>query len=254
MSAITSRNAELQEKLAYRGMQDPGRHNFRYQFLPSDHSALYRKLSRANGVDTKRLPQYNVHDWLDPTSPNFLPEIRDAVFHYIPRSDENDRFEIGIATKDMDDAAWKYGHSAQIILDGTFGVCSERLLLFIIMVIDEEWKGVPVSFLLFSAATGAKATHASYNRAILQKLLSAWRVHLGIKNGVDFSPSVAITDTDTKERSALLDVWPAIWLLLCKFHVRQCWTNNRKAILRDSKASPYWNDYVRTRLCQLEER
>ncbi len=125
------------------------------------------------------------------------------VFHYCPRSDKNERFEIGIATRDMDEAAWRYGHSAQLILDGTFGVCSERLLLFIVMVVDEGWKGVPVSFLLFSAATGAKATHASYNRAILEKLLLAWKRHLGSKNATVFTPAIAITDTDTKERSAL---------------------------------------------------
>ncbi len=228
--------------------------NIRYHFLPTDHTTLYRKFSRTNGIDTKRLPQYNVHDWLDPESESYIPAIRDAVFHYCPRSEENDRFEIGIATASMDEAAWKYGHSAQVILDGTFGVCSERLLLFIVMVIDEGWKGVPVSFLLFSAATGAKATHASYNRGILNKLLTSWKRHFGERNGKSFEPSVAITDTDTKERSALLDVWPSLWLLLCTFHVRQCWTNHRKAILRDNKGTPFWNEHVRSRLYQLEDK
>ncbi|KLO10035.1 hypothetical protein SCHPADRAFT_833081 [Schizopora paradoxa] len=253
ISAIASKNAELQEKMAYRGMGEPGPQKYRYHFLPSDHSTLYRKLSRSNGIDPSRLPQYNVHEWLDPESENYNEKIRNGVFHYVPRSDDDDRFEIGIATVEMDEAAWKYGHSSQIILDGTFGVCSERLLLFIVMVIDEAWKGVPVSFLLFSAATGTKATHASYNRAILQKLIRAWKTHLGERSGKGFRPLVAITDTDTKERSALLDVWPSLWLLLCKFHVRQCWTNNRKAVLRESKGSPFWNDLVRDRLCQLEE-
>lgn len=240
--------------MAYRGMVEPGPQSFRYHFLPSDHSTLYRKFSRANGIDPTRLPQYNVDDWLNPESEGFIQEVRDGVFHYCPRSDDNDRFEIGIATLEMDEAAWKYGHTSQVILDGTFGVCSERLLLFIVMVVDESWKGVPVSFLLFSAATGAKATHASYSRAILQKLLGAWRNHLGLRDGKNFEPSVAITDTDTKERSALLDVWPSIWLLLCKFHVRQCWTNNRKSALRELKGAPFWTDHVRGCLSQLEEK
>jgi hypothetical protein len=54
----------------------------------------------------------------------------------------------------MDDAAWVYGHNSQVILDGTFGVCSTRLLLFIVMGVDEHGRGVPLAMLLFSAPTG----------------------------------------------------------------------------------------------------
>jgi hypothetical protein len=38
-------------------------------------------------------------------------------------------------------AAYKYGHEGLILLDGTFNVSDKRLLLFILMVIDESWKG-----------------------------------------------------------------------------------------------------------------
>lgn len=34
------------------------------------------------------------------------------------------------------------------------------------------------------------------------------------------------------ERNALFHVFPNIWLLLCKFHLRQCWTNHRERHLR----------------------
>ncbi|CAG8817506.1 3764_t:CDS:1, partial [Gigaspora rosea] len=42
---------------------------------------------------------------------------------------------------------------------------------------------------------------------------------------VTFSPHVAMTDTDIKERKPLLKLWPEIILLLCYFHISQCWKN-----------------------------
>lgn len=114
----------------------------------------------------------------------------------------------------MDEAAHKYAHHPQLILDGTFGVCSSRLLLFIAMAINEEGKGVPITFFLFSATRGNWATQASYNTEILRKLLASWKAHLERKYG-KFEPYTCITDTDTKERGALPLVWAQILLLIC---------------------------------------
>ena len=127
----------------------------------------------------------------------------------------------------MDEAAWQYGHKNQIILDGTFGVCSSCVLVFIAMGWNKENKGIVLAFLIFSAPTGNQATHAGYNTDILTELLGSWAAHLG-KHPVTketFTPYVAITDTDPKERAALAKTWGSIILLLCHFHVRQCWTN-----------------------------
>ncbi|KAJ7116155.1 hypothetical protein C8R43DRAFT_824503, partial [Mycena crocata] len=62
------------------------------------------------------------------------------------------------------------------------------------------------------------------------------------------------TDTDTKERGALIDVWPNIWLLLCKFHLRQCWTNKRKALklVPGIDESDFWKDYAHGQFLSLE--
>ena len=49
----------------------------------------------------------------------------------------------------MDNAAWKYAHHSQLVLDGTFGVCTSRLLLFIALAQDKNGKGVPLAFFLF---------------------------------------------------------------------------------------------------------
>ena len=51
-------------------------------------------------------------------------------------------WELGISTPEQRKAAWKYGHGKLILMDGTFNVSDKRVLLFIVMVIDENWKGV----------------------------------------------------------------------------------------------------------------
>ena len=71
---------------------------------------------------------------------------------------KENRFEISLSTPEMDEAAWRFGHENQILLDGTFGICNKRILLFISMVLDEERKGIPVSFLMFSAPSGNRQT------------------------------------------------------------------------------------------------
>ena len=99
----------------------------------------------------------------------------------------------------MDEAAWNYVHGSQLVLDGTFRTCLERLLLFVAMGIDQDNHGVPVAFFLFSAEGGVKAMHGSYDRPILSDLLASWKEHLSAANGQPFEPLVAITDTDTRE-------------------------------------------------------
>ncbi|KAJ7110244.1 hypothetical protein C8R43DRAFT_962415 [Mycena crocata] len=246
VSAIQTKNIEMMQNKSYRDMDtfNPAHANFRYQYLPSDSRQLYRLYTRSEGIDVSFKPQYNIDNWMNPTSPYFCPQIHDAIFHYSARCEQGDRLKICISTPAMDEAAWKYGHQSQIILDGTFGVCSSRMLLFIAMGIDEDGHGVPLAFFLFSAPTGTRATHAGYNREILRELLTSWRDHLS--RGRPY----------TKERGALLDVWPNIWLLLCKFHLRQCWTNKRKSLkLVPSLEDPdFWKDYVNGQLLSLEAR
>jgi hypothetical protein len=51
-------------------------------------------------------------------------------------------WELGLSTPEQRKAAYKYGHEGLILLDGTFNVSDKRVLLFIVMVIDENWKGM----------------------------------------------------------------------------------------------------------------
>jgi hypothetical protein len=129
---------------------DPQTVDVHYLLQPTDNATLYHKSSHKIGVDVRKASQYNVDDWLNPASPDFQPEIHKAVFHYSAWSTIGEHFEVCISTPEMDVAAWSYGHRSQIILDGTFGVCSTQLLLFICMAIDEKMKGVPIALFLFS--------------------------------------------------------------------------------------------------------
>lgn len=41
-----------------------------------------------------------------------------------------------------------------------------------------------------------------------------------------------MTDTDFRERAALLAVWPSMRLLLCTYHVSTCWANQLNNALK----------------------
>ncbi|KAJ3555948.1 hypothetical protein NM688_g2298 [Phlebia brevispora] len=99
----------------------------------------------------------------------------------------------------MKEAAWKYAHHSQIILDGTFGICNKKMLLFIAMGVDEANRGVPLAFFLFSAPQDNQRTCAGYDMEILERMLRVWLQSLGTRDGEAFEVWVAITDTDLME-------------------------------------------------------
>ena len=240
----------------YHAQQDhqPATANVQYNFLPHDSCQLYKKYARLHSIDISRPPECNIDAWLDPKHPDYKPELASSIFYYRARENIQERFRLCIQTAEMKHAAWHYGHHRQIILDGTFGICDRRLLLFITLGVDESGKGVPLAFFLFSAPTGNKATHAGYDTAILTELLNEWKNSLGTRHGEPFCPKVAITDTDTKERAALSVIWPSIWLQLCRFHLRQCWTNKRQALLKESKTFNFAKLQIKARLKALERQ
>ncbi|KAF7967903.1 hypothetical protein HWV62_32579 [Athelia sp. TMB] len=251
LPAVQATNLEMLNSKAYRGMGPQMPRNFHYHFLPSDSCQLYRLFNKSYGVNISLPPTNNLHSWMDPTSPSFCPGVFDTVFYYAGWTHKEERLKVCISTNDMDDAAWRYAHGSQLILDGTFGVCSSRLLLFIAMADDGKGKGIPIAFFLFSAPTGNKATHAGYNHQIIRELLAKWRDHLSVGHPCVFCPLVAITDTDTKECGTLQDRWSEIWLVLCRFHVSSCWTNKRKSLLHGHS---FWIQYTVRRLQELELR
>ncbi|KAI0336984.1 hypothetical protein BDW22DRAFT_1295758, partial [Trametopsis cervina] len=254
ISTIQSTNLDMLTHRVYRDQStfDEATANHRYELLPSDFSGLYRQHYRkAYAVDVKIAAEHNVDNWLNPKSTHFKPGVHEAVFYYNARATTDERLKVSVATPEMKEAAWKYCHKKQLVLDGTFGLCTSRLLVWIALGVNESGYGVPVVMFLFSAPTGNKATHAGYDTNILTELLSKWKEWLGKRDGESFTPYVAITDTDFKERGALIRVWGNLILLLCKFHIRQCWTNKRKNVL--PRGESYWQTYLNTRLLSLEE-
>ncbi|KAI0045269.1 hypothetical protein FA95DRAFT_1607832 [Auriscalpium vulgare] len=247
ITAIQQQNIDMFTARAYRDQAttDPLRANYRFQLLSSDFRALYRAHHRSHSIDIRKTPEKNIHSWLDPQSSGYRADFRRSVYQYVPRTATNDRFKLCICTPEMEQAAWTYVHGGQLILDGTFGLCSSRILVWIAMGINADRKGVPVAFMMFSAPSGSKATHAGYNTAVITELLQDWKDWLEgrpLANGRLFIPLSAITDTDPKERGALIIVWTAILLLLCLFHVRQCWKNKRHALIETvaGEVTTYW--------------
>lgn len=246
LSDIQELNRKLFRTFAYAGQpRDMRQSSHRWLLRKTDTRSLYRQFNRIRGINVVQPAHVNVDDWLDSASPAYNAAFAEAFFHYSARATQDDRFEVCIATKQMKEASWTYAHDSQIILDGTFGLCDKKLLLFIVMGLDGQKRGVPLAFLLFSAPSGNQQTSSGYNTEILTRLLTHWRTSLGTRNGMSFSPRVAITDTDLKERGALLKVFTGLWLLICKFHLRQSWRNNRSRVLKGN--STYHTVHTGTR-------
>ncbi|CAG8688973.1 899_t:CDS:2, partial [Ambispora gerdemannii] len=58
------------------------------------------------------------------------------------------------------------------------------------MVIDEDYRGVPVAFILFSAPHRSNRTSAGYDSDILHKLLKQWKHFLEKDSMVEFKPKM----------------------------------------------------------------
>ncbi|KAG8763646.1 hypothetical protein FRC12_008470 [Ceratobasidium sp. 428] len=231
LTGVQEANRRLVESGGYSG-QTEDTLSCRFLIGPKDGSSLYARYLKHFGVDVKTHQHINVDNWLTPSSPSYNSELAKAVFYYVPRTIDHDRLIVCMATEDMRKAAWQYAHGKQLLLDGTFGVCNRRILLFILMGLDEQHHGVPLAFILFSAPPNNRQVAAGYDSNILTEVLQAWKKTLSATSHRQFEPLVTITDTDAKERLALLQVWPNQKLLLCRYHVRQCWTNRRSKALR----------------------
>ncbi|KAJ7598502.1 hypothetical protein C8J56DRAFT_881128 [Mycena floridula] len=90
LTQIQKKNRDLVNQRAYPDIPDDRKHwKCRWLLERHDTRSLYCQFSRMNGV----------------------------------KMEEKPHFEVCIATKEMNEAAWKYGHKKQILLDRTFGLC-----------------------------------------------------------------------------------------------------------------------------------
>ncbi|RKO85181.1 hypothetical protein BDK51DRAFT_30296, partial [Blyttiomyces helicus] len=133
------------------GLPPPAAGNVCHVINPHDFAAEQARYYHANLFLRPRLsPELNIQGWLgrelqrDNCTNN---DIRDAILHYSPMTDDPDsRFQLIMATWEMREAAWRtsstnaasgYGHGNSILMDGTFGIPSKKILLFVIMVLDD---------------------------------------------------------------------------------------------------------------------
>ncbi|KAJ6512098.1 hypothetical protein C8R47DRAFT_1207449 [Mycena vitilis] len=208
-----------------------------YRFVLSDYetTSLYRTLAQESGIPQRSAPENNLDLWFrksNPMPPD--PRLTAACLSYTPCiPGQSDRFSIILSTPEQRLLAWKYGHRKQMLMDLTFGVCNGRALLAILMVLDDQQKGLPVAFMLFTAKKSTKAVHADYTKELMSQILGQFKEGMGTnESGEEFEPEVGGTDNDARERHGLRHNWAEIWLLLCIFHVWQAWRNGLNKYLR----------------------
>jgi hypothetical protein len=115
--------------------------------------------------------------------------LKEACFHYQPKT-INNRLEIGISTIAQRDLAWSFGHENILLLDGTFGVCNRKILLFILMILDQQKQGVPIAYFIFSPPSHNKCVSSGYDHKILEMFFQKFVIALGTKNNISFAPKV----------------------------------------------------------------
>ena len=238
-----------------------GDNTHRFRLEPHDASSIYRTHATSLGITQRSCPEENLDKWFrqkTPSPPH--PWFTEACLYYHPPTFDTTvaalegRFALIISTPSQREAAWRYGHQKQVLMDGTFGITSARVLLFILMAIDNHFHGVPIAYILFSAREETKATHADYNTNILTELLQRFKVGMGQNEaGEEFEIRVGITDNDIRERNALSTIWPNIHLLLCMFHVWQAWRNRLNRCVSCVPEGPDRKD-IRKRLASFMMR
>ncbi|KAJ7763793.1 hypothetical protein B0H16DRAFT_1310984 [Mycena metata] len=214
---------------------DAGDASYRYVLTDHETTSLYRTLAREAGIPQRSAPQDNIDLWFrkDGAKPPD-PRLPASCVSYIPcMPGVSERFSIILQTPEPRQLAWKFGHKKQMLMDLTFGVCNGRALLAILMVIDDQNKGLPVALMLFTAKKETKAVHADYDKKLLAEQLTLFKTGMGTNEaGEAFDPYVGGTDNDPRERHGLRFTWITILLLLCIFHVWQAWRNGLTKHLR----------------------
>ncbi|CAG8680580.1 21806_t:CDS:2 [Cetraspora pellucida] len=162
--------------------------NFRTLLTAIDITNIKKQMLRNKwNIDIKHDAAKNLNQILGPKADP--SELKDTCLHYQLHTKDNNCLEIIICTCEQQDYVWKYGHQNLILIDGTFGISKHKLLLFIIMIIDDNNKGVLVSFILFTPPRSNRLTSPGYDTT-----------------SVTFSSCAAMTDADIKERKPLTKI------------------------------------------------
>lgn len=168
--------------------------NHRLLLKPSDISNIMRNFRKSNlNINTRVQVEQSVDNLLSNKSNEQDLSLCKACFHYVSKTEINERLEIGLSTQEQRDLAWKFGHNQLLLLDGTFGVCNRKILLFIFLILDSQKQGIPVAFFLFSPPSNKQAS-GGYDHKILAKLFEKFVNALGTRDGTIFTPKVFFLD------------------------------------------------------------
>lgn len=133
-------NQELYQAKLYEGQKtyNPVKANCCYLFLWADSQTLYRKQALSFGVDLSKPPAENIDNWLNSAASLYRPELASSIFFYQGWANRQDQFILCLQTQEMKTAAWEYAHQKQLILDGTFRICDQRVLLFTALGVNKQ--------------------------------------------------------------------------------------------------------------------
>jgi hypothetical protein len=124
----------------------------RHRLNEHDASSLYRTISRERGILQRTAAEDNLNSWFQhdsPTPPDAA--LRSSMLYYHPCSNDNERLVLIIATPEIQEAAWKFGHKGHVLTDLTFGFTSACANLLILMALNDNHKGVPIGLIIFTA-------------------------------------------------------------------------------------------------------
>ncbi|KAI4517100.1 hypothetical protein K525DRAFT_211665, partial [Schizophyllum commune Loenen D] len=233
---------------------DIGTTQHRYHLTANEFTSLRRSVNQERGIPQRCSVTDNLDAWFGTGNPRPpCAALSDALVYYKPRFEHEKygRFEIILSTPEQRAAAVNLAHKQQLFMDLTFGVCSSRFLVLILLARTPDGKGLPIATMLFTALPDAKAVHASYDTAIITKLLTKFRDVIGITadNSV-FTPAVVMTDNDAREQKALTTVWPNVHLMVCIFHIWQAWRNKLTLALASVPKGPDRQE-IRGEIAQL---
>ncbi|CAG8739943.1 22349_t:CDS:2 [Racocetra persica] len=135
------------------------------------------------------------------------------------------------------------------------------------MIIDEDNKGVPIAFILFTSPKYNRLTSSGYDSKILEWLFTIFRDKISdnynknqhLSTSIIFKPLVAMTDADVKERKPLAKIWPGIILLLCRggdnkiILLRQTVKMFLKSVLKEAQSMNCSEQMVREHIIKKQE-
>lgn len=235
---------------------------YRRQHTPADISYMRgQSLEKKYGVTLSDAPVVSLHKLLtrEPAAGQSVigRQLQESVFLYQPET-RTSRLMLVICSNEMALAAREHAHGGVLLMDGTFNVCRDKVLLFLVLTIDNSGGSVPIAAFLFTPAKGAKSASASYDARILEQFLTRWRNHVcqsrDGQEAAEMRPTMAMTDSDEKEKLALASVFDCVILRTCHFHVWQSWKNAFNRYVPSSKGNALPRQQVKIILSAMETR